>query len=239
MVSKRRESLGAAREWVHDAVGSGPRELGLRTLGVRSGHDAERTIDLASRQHRRDGIGIACKAHDHRGRTLDTGELQHLVIRRVTLDHEKTGFAGKRTPSRVPVDHDDGRAALGRKTLRDTAADTAVATQQGVPVHATNPPIHASPSEPNEVRLDLLFEDAAERVERGRHSEDHEEDREDLGTVVERLCLAEADGRDRRRGLVERVDEGIPLDGPEPECPDGPDHAEEQEADPGSATTPH
>ena len=56
------------------------------------------------------------------------------------------------------------------------------------------------------VALEERFEDHAERVQGGADADEDEDDREDLADVVERLHLAEADGRDGCDRLVHGVE---------------------------------
>ena len=87
------------------------------------------------------------------------------------------------------------------------APDAAPAADDDVSVHCLDLSFHASsPEELAKVALEERFEHHAECVQGGADTDEDEDDREDLADVVERLHLAEADGRDRRHRLVDGVE---------------------------------
>src|SRR3954447_12181820 len=91
--------------------------------------------------------------------------------------------------------------------------------------------VHPSPPVTVERVLELFFEDGAECEQARGNADDREEDREDLGGVVERTDLAQADGGDRRHRLLQRVDEAPVLEEPEPRGADARDADEQDDAE--------
>ena len=149
--------------------------------------------------------------------------MQRLVVGGVA-DHEGESGAGEALL--VDVDHDDRVARTAHEFGQRPAHATAAADDDMVGV-LLDVAFHATPSVlVSESAFQQCFQHRGQGVQRGTGSNDDQRNCEELLGRSEGVDLAEADGRDRGDGLVDRIEK------PEPEEQE-PDRADDRHPDQG------